>query len=200
MSNAKYWWAVLYNENMRPDWEDKISELVQVPFAYCKHDKDTDTKSEHRTDHTHIILAFPNTTTYNHALNVFSELNAEGKKSVNTCKQIISIRQAYDYLIHDTQDCKKKKKFLYPVNERITGNNFDIGAFEQLCKTDKLKIQKELAQSIIDNGFTDFAQFYMYVLSNYEDSNYYDVIVSYSGFFERLTKGMFLQASSKIAK
>ena len=40
MANAKYWWAVLYQENMRSDWEDKISELVQIPFAYCKHTKD----------------------------------------------------------------------------------------------------------------------------------------------------------------
>ena len=107
MSNAKYWWAVLYQENMRTDWEDRISELVQIPYAYCKHTKDIDTKSEHRKDHVHIILAFPNTTTYNHAYNVFSELNADGKQALNTCKQIISIRNAYDYLIHDTPDCQK---------------------------------------------------------------------------------------------
>ena len=74
MGNAKYWWAVLYQENMRPDWEYKISELFQIPYAYCKHTKDTDTKSEHRKDHVHIIIAFPNTTTYNHALGVFSKL------------------------------------------------------------------------------------------------------------------------------
>ena len=200
MSNAKYWWAVLYQENMRTDWEDKISELVQIPYAYCKHTKDIDTKSEHRKDHVHIILAFPNTTTYNHAYNVFSELNEEGKQALNTCKQIISIRNAYDYLIHDTPDCQKKKKYLYPVTDRITGNNFDIGGFEQISKLDKLKIIKELAQSIIDNGFTDFSNFYMFVQSNYEDSFYYEVVISYSGFFERLTKGNYLQQKASIEK
>lgn len=200
MGNAKYWWAVLYQENMRTDWEDKISELVQIPYAYCKHTKDTDTKSEHRKDHVHIILAFPNTTTYNHAFGVFSKLNEEGKKAVNKCEQIISIRNAYDYLIHDTTDCKKKKKYLYPVTDRIIGNDFDIGGFEQISKLDKIKIIKELAQSIIDNGFTDFTKFYMYVQSNYEDSLYYEVVISYSGFLERLTKGNYLQQKSDLAK
>lgn len=196
-SKSKYWWAVCYQENMLPDWEEKISDLVQISYAYCKHTLDIDTKSEHRKDHVHIILAFNNTTTYNHAMSVFSRLNDVGKKAVNKCEQIISIRRAYDYLIHDTEDCKKKNKYLYPVSDRITGNNFDIGSLEQLAKTDRLKIQKELAQSIIDNGFTDFAKFYMYVVSNYEDSNYYDVVISYSGFFERLTRGLYLQIKNE---
>ena len=199
MANAKYWWAVGYMENMRPDWKDKISELLQIPYAYCIHDKDKDTKSEHRKDHVHIILAFPNTTTYKHALDVFGRLNDGDKIAFNTCEQIINIRYAYDYLIHDTSECKKKKKYLYSVNERIIGNNFDIGGFEQLCKTDKLKIQKELAQVIIDNGFTDFSKFYMYVVSNFDDSNYFDVVISYSGFFERLTRGNYLQQKAEIS-
>ena len=197
MSNAKYWWAVMYQENMIPDWEDRISDLVQIPFAYCKHTLDKDSKSEHRKNHVHIILVFNNTTTYNHAMNVFSKLNDIGKIAVNKCESIISIRRAYDYLIHDTDDCRKKDKYLYPVTDRITGNNFDIGCLEQLAKTDKLKIQKELAQCIIDNGFTDFAKFYMFVVSNYEDSNYFDVVISYSGFFERLTRGNYLQIKSE---
>ena len=99
---AKYWWAVMYPENMVPGWQNDIDEILQLPYAYCIHDQDTDEENEERKIHLHLIIAFPNTTTYNHALGVFSELNARGKIAVNECKRVISMRQAYNYLIHDT--------------------------------------------------------------------------------------------------
>lgn len=188
INKARYWVAVCYQENMRNDWRECISDLVQVPFAYCEHDKDTDSESEHRTDHVHIVLAFSNTTTYKHALSVFSLLNAEGKKCVNTCFAVLNIRRMYNYLIHDTEDCKKKKKHLYAVSDRITGNGFDIGSYEQLSLGEKNDILKDLCNLIIREGFTNFADFYMYVMNFYEDSNYFDLLKSYSGLLERLTK------------
>lgn len=188
INKARYWVAVCYQENMRDDWRESISELVQVPFAYCEHDKDTDSQSEHRTDHVHIILAFSNTTTYKHALSVFSLLNADGKKSVNTCFAVLNIRRMYNYLIHDTDDCKKKNKHLYAAAERITGNGFDIGSYEQLSISEKNDILRDLCNLIIREGFTNFADFYLYVMNYYEDSNYFDLLKSYSGLLERLTK------------
>lgn len=188
-TKTKYWTGVLYPENMLPDWEDRIGDIVQVPYAYCKHYIDKDSKSEHRKDHVHIILVFSNTTTYNHALSVFSLLSAEGKKAINYCERVINIRHMYDYIIHDTDTCRKQGKYLYSADDRIIGNNFDIGAYEQLSLTDKNDICKELCNCIINQGFTNFADFYVYVLSNYEDSNYFDILKTYSGLLERLTKG-----------
>ena len=51
VNKARYWWAVLYPENMVEGWEDKIDDLLQVPFGYCVQSADTDSKSEHRKDH-----------------------------------------------------------------------------------------------------------------------------------------------------
>lgn len=34
---ARYWWAVLYQENMVDGWRDNIEELLQLPYAYCDH-------------------------------------------------------------------------------------------------------------------------------------------------------------------
>ena len=99
--------------------------------------KTRDSKSEHRKDHVHLIVAFPNTTTYKHALNVMDLLSAEGKKAINKCEAVVGIRNVYDYLIHDTEDCRKKGKEQYDPSERITGNNFDIGAYEQLGTVEK---------------------------------------------------------------
>ena len=54
---ARYWWAVLYQENMVDGWRDNI-ELLQLPYAYCEHVADVDGKGEHRKDHVHVIIVF----------------------------------------------------------------------------------------------------------------------------------------------
>ena len=187
-SNARYWTGVLYPENMIDDWETEIGDIIQLPYAYCIHNTDTDSMSEHRKDHVHIIIAWPNTTTYKNAMSVFELLSAPGKSSLNTVQRCISIRGAYDYLIHDTESCKKKGKFLYPKENRITGNNFDIGAYEQLDLAVKNNMLKEMCDMIIKEGFVNFGDFYMYVVTNFEDFNYFDILKTYSGLLERLTK------------
>lgn len=188
LTKARFWVGVLYIENMKPTWQDDIGDIVQVPFAYCIHNRDRDSKSEHRKDHVHVILSFPNTTTYNHALSIFMLLSDTDKIAINTCQAVIHIRNMYDYLIHDTDSCRKKGKELYKPSERITGNNFDIGSFEQLSIADKNAICKELCSLVIEQNFITFGDFYLYVVNNYEDSNYFDILKTYSGLFERLTK------------
>ena len=183
----KYWVGVLYPENMIEGWESKIGDLLEIPFCYCLHNVDKDSKSEHRKDHLHLIIVFPNTTTYNHAMTVFNRLSAEGKQAINTCQAVINIRSKYEYLIHNTETCKKQNKELYDKSARISGNNFDIGNYEQVSLAEKSIMCKELCDCIVENGFSNFADFYLYVMSNY-DSDYFAILQSYSGLFERLTK------------
>lgn len=182
----RYWSGVLYPENMVEDWQDLIGDILQLPYAYCIHSADTDSKSEHRKDHVHLIIVFNNTTTYNHALFVFKRL---GENSINTCKSIISIRSMYDYLIHDTETCRKLGKELYESSCRITGNNFDIGSYEQVSLAEKNEVCKELCKLIISENFIYFNEFYMYVCSNFDDGVYFDVLKSHSGLMERIIKG-----------
>lgn len=196
ISKARYWVGVLYPENMIEDWQDKIDDLVQVPYAYCIHFADIDTVSEHRKDHVHLILAFNNTTTYNHVFKIFNLLSAHGKKAINKCEAVISIRQKYEYLIHNTAKCKKEGKYLYPAEARITGNNFDIGLFEQLSQAEKNKMCKELADVIIEKEFTNFTDFYIHVMLNFPDE-YFDILKSNNGFLERLTKGNYQRKSEQ---
>lgn len=191
IDKARFWTGVLYPENMREDWEVAIGDIVQYPYAYCKHTQDKDSKSEHRKDHVHIILAFPNTTTYKHAMGVFGLLSAEGKKALNKCEAVIGIRNVYDYLIHDTETCKKQGKELYDPSERVTGNNFDIGAYEQLGTAEKNEMFLEMGEAIREHGFTNYMDFYEFVVDTYEDMNYIEVMRSYSGHFERMTRANF---------
>jgi len=188
--NAKYWSGVCYPENMISDWEIKIGDLLQVPYAYALHNLDHDSKSEHRKDHVHVILAFSNTTTQKHALSVFNLLSNSDSYCCSTCQAVISIRHVYDYLIHDTDSCRKLGKELYPVDRRITGNGFDIGSYEQISLAEKDSIVIELANIIMKQGFTNFMDFYIYVMSLHkDDTKYFEILKTNSGFFERLSRG-----------
>lgn len=185
IDKARYWWAVLYPENMVEGWESKIADLLQVPFAYCVHSADTDSKSEHRKDHIHLILVFPNTTTYKHALNIFKLL---GDKSVNTCKACINIRHCYDYLIHDTDSCRKAEKHLYDASERICGNSFDIGAYEQISTEEKQAMLQDLIAFILDRRIMNMADF-MLMASTEFGQEYFSIIVGYNSILDRMCRG-----------
>lgn len=190
-TKARYWVAVLYPENMIEDWQDKIGDLLEVPYCYCIHDKDTTSKDEEdRKTHLHLITVYNSPTTYKHALDVYKLL---GVNSVNTCEPIINIRSKYDYLIHNTETCRKKGKHLYDVSERISGNNFDIGSYEQISIIDIKRMRMELSRLIIDENFKTYTDFYMHVISNFSDE-FEDVVSRYSGHFERLCKGNYLKS------
>lgn len=191
INKARYWWAVLYPENMIEDWEGRIDDLVQVPYAYCVHSKDTDEQSEHRKDHVHLILVFTNTTTRKHVMSVFRLL---GAKAVNTCQAIIDIRHAYNYLIHDTPACEKAGKHLYDPSERITGNNFDIGAYEQINQAEKNEMLREMLDFIRDNQIPDFMTFYI-ECEQLTDARYFDVFKSYGALIEKACKGVWQRAT-----
>lgn len=194
-TKARYWTAVLYPENMRSDWEDTVGDIVGLPGSYSIHDKDMLATYQVKEDyerkvHVHMMLAFPNTTTYKRALQVFDSLSAPGKQAVNTCQAINSVRNMYEYLIHNTETCKKQGKYLYDASERKCFNNFDIGAYEQLSLDDKNRMTKELCDFIKDNGISNFLDFYDMAMQAY-DFTYFEIIKTYSGFFERLCKGNF---------
>ena len=198
MSNnqkAKYWTAVCYPENMRDDWIEQIGDILGVPYAYCIHDKDslakynpTDNEEYQRKTHVHIMIALPNTTTYKHAMDIFGGLSAEGKQALNTCESINSVRNTYEYLIHNTETSRKQGKYKYDISERITGNNFDIGSYEQLSLADKKRMTRELCDFITNNCITNFADFYEQSMLQFGEE-YFESISTYSGLFERLCKG-----------
>ena len=83
----------------------------------------------------------------------------------------------------------KKGKEQYDPSERITGNNFDIGAYEQLGTAEKNEMFLEMGQAIREHGFTNYMDFYEFVVDTYEDMNYIEVMRCYSGHFERMTRG-----------
>lgn len=197
-TKARYWVAVGYLENMRSDWKEEIGFLLQNPYAYCIHDKDVTSKDgEDRKHHVHILLAFPNTTTYKSALQSFRMLNASDREAFNTCQKVQNVRFMYNYLIHDTEDCRKKHKHLYSEKERILGNNFDIGMFEQLSLVEKKSMRREIADLIIQKNYKNYLDLYMDVVSNFS-AEYEDIFCANSGHFERLLRANYLKNVRKM--
>lgn len=196
INKARFWMGVCYQESMLDSWCEDIGDILQLPYAYCEHTLDVDANSDHRKDHVHIIIAFPNTTTHKHAKEVFNLLSKSFNPCCSTCEAVISIRGAYDYLIHNTESSRLKGKYQYPESARISGNNFDIGSYEQISASDKNRIALELCDFIVDNNITNFADFFLYVRT-IEDTNYFEILKTYSGLFERLTKANYLKITWK---
>ena len=196
---ARYWCAVLYPENMREDWEAVIGDVLGVPYAYCYDDKDMLAKYKAKKEleghdsrklHVHCIIAYANTTTYNAVYNLFLRLSRPGCKCLAWVEPVLNVRSMYEYLIHNTETARKMGKYQYDPSERITGNNFDIGSFEQFSKADKLAMSKEICQAIIDNNITNFADLYIYIVNNY-NNEYFELLQVSSGFYARLIDGMY---------
>lgn len=185
-AKARYWSAIMYPENMIDSWKDDISQLLEFPYAYCIHDKDLNGE---RKTHVHIILALPNTTTFKAVVSLFVRLQKDGFCAFPYHEEhaiaIRNIRQAYAYLIHDTED--SRCKYRYDESERVCGNNFDIGLYEQLSVAEKEKYLQALAGVILDEGYDNFAVFSKYIRDNYEPE-IFRIVSSNSAFLERLTR------------
>lgn len=194
---AKYWSTIMYPENMVDDWQSKIDNLLQVPFCYIVHDKDLDNDDDARKVHVHLMIAFSNTTTRKHAQTVFNRLSKEGYCAFSTWEQIFNIRHMYDYFIHATNKAIKDGKYQYDVSDRVTGNNFDIGMFEQVSTLDKNNVCKSLCDIILRERFTNFIDFYEFIMFQIDsDALIFECLKCYSGLFERLIKGNYNKYSN----
>lgn len=197
----RQWCAILYNENMRPDWQDQIENLVQLPFCYCVHDKGLQLENgDHRKVHTHLILVWPAPTTFKHAAEVFGRLSAGYNSCFSTIEPVYNARRMYDYLIHDTDDCRKKGKYAFSPSERVTGNLYDIGAYSQVSMTEKNEAFDKLTDMVFAYEVQNYADFILRTREQFADEwdLMRDVIRGYSGYFDRLIKGVYLRGAAEM--
>lgn len=189
------WQAILYPENMIDGWQQRIDDLVQLPFAYCLHDKGLQMEDleEERKVHLHLILVWPNTTTFKNAKTVFGYLSAPGKNAVGRVEPVIWHERAYKYLIHDTDKAKMQGKFQFDPRERITGNNYDIGAYMQISTLERNEAFDDLTDFILDNNIRNFADFIEFSRQAFPERKEVirEVIRGHSGYFEKLVKGCY---------
>lgn len=189
VTSTRFWMAILYPENMVDNWEDIIADTLQIPIAYCRHDTDFVNDGDARKDHIHLIEAFSNTTTWNHARNVANLLSKSGKRCCSTVQPVIKIQQAYAYLIHDTDDARKAGKHLYPESSRICKNGFDIGAYIQLDAADKEALICEIEDLLYQECICQYSRLNAAIRNL--GPEYHRVLRENSSHFNRLCVGMY---------
>lgn len=186
---ARYWVGVCWVDSMVDTWQLQLGDLVQLPFAYCLHDQDTDTVGDQRKPHIHLILCWGNTTTYKAALKVFNRLSADGMVCCNTIQEVIGMRNQYEYLIHNTDAAKAAGKHQYLPEERICGNNFDIGLLEQFSLADKDIALREMIDLIKENKIFNMLDFYDKLCAEEKNVIYLEVLKGYSGLLQKMLDG-----------
>ena len=193
-----------YPDNMMVDWDKHLGKLLQVPCCWILHDKDG------CDPHIHIIIQWANNVKLSYYVKYCNQmLKKEGinpltGKEYCPFKLIKPVKfpvQAYDYLIHDTDDAKAEGKYLYSRLERHCENGFDIHFVAQQDIQQKIMISEEISDYIDRYNIMDIKQVYKWLKTkgeNYHD--YYIVFQAHSGYFDRLCGGNWKEFERKKRK
>lgn len=184
---ARYWCAILYPENMIDTWQEDIAHILQKPACYGIHDKDLEKDGSPRKEHVHLMLPFDGPTTLKNVLTIANKLSKPGETCCSTAEVINDMRYMYNYLLHDTDDARKKHKYQYDKSHRVCVNGFDIGVYEQLSLQEKLEMTREICDVIVKEHIVNFIDLYCYVTSNF-DSKYFEILDCKHNLFEQLTR------------
>lgn len=97
-------------------------------YAFCTHDRDFTQDGEVKKVHTHFLLYFDERVSSSYVAFWFHTLEIKIISRTNVSNE-------WNYLIHDSDNCRKEKKFLYSVDDRKTDNS-DYWLSRCICATD----------------------------------------------------------------
>ena len=84
-------------------------------YAFCTHDRDFTQDDEVKKIHTHLLLYFDERVSSSYVAFWFHTLEIKIISRSNVSNE-------WNYLIHNSDNCRKQKKFLYPEKDRISDN------------------------------------------------------------------------------
>jgi len=125
------WWSgIIYHKEQL----DALTSSTDIKsYTYILHDKCLDDNGEPKKPHYHYVVRFPR----NARGSWFKQFSTEDMGQIYF-KPVTYPQGAYDYLIHDTDDCCKKNKRLYDPSERIsTIKDFDNPDDKKQSTTEK---------------------------------------------------------------
>lgn len=97
-------------------------------YAFCTHDRDVTSEGELKKLHTHLLLYFDERVSSSYVAFWFHTLEIKIISRTNVSNE-------WNYLIHDSVNCRKEKKFPYSVDDRRTDNS-DYWLSRCTCATD----------------------------------------------------------------
>ena len=106
-------WFLTINKNA--GCYEQLEEILEnleceghTTYAWIVHDKDIDENGELKPEHKHAYIVFDNAHTMTSMMKKFNGAHIEAPRDET---------RAYFYLMHDTEDSRKKGKHLYPREE-----------------------------------------------------------------------------------
>ena len=145
---------ILYLENLRPDWQDALTSVVQLPCCYAIHDAPEDLQG--KKPHVHLMISWSGPVTDNFALDfVNSSLSAPDLKCCSTLQAVNNPFYMYQYLVHASSDAVKKGKYRYPDTVRISLNGFSVESPELDVASFDFAVSL-----ILDNDLHDFRKLF----------------------------------------
>lgn len=92
---SRSWWFIGYPESLPPNWLDVLTSFAIPSYISPLHDKDIDSLGNFKKAHFHIIVCFPNPTTFNN-------VNDKICKPLNCPipQPCLALDSAYAYLTH----------------------------------------------------------------------------------------------------
>ena len=174
MSNSKnlkgrHWAFLIYPESAPKNWYDMLVETGCEIAVSPLHDKDSETEEseEMKKAHYHVIISYPNTTTYSNIKRIVDTFNSP-------IPQIIySIKGAWRYFTH----MDHPHKYQYDINEIKYINGFDIDSITVLTATQKYKIKKDIIKYIKDNKIRYYVQLLEKLMENYKMDDWVNVVL-----------------------
>ena len=101
---------------------DGASEYIEH-YCLAVHDKDTTENGEPKKTHIHILIKLVNNQSI---ARLCSMLHTVEVRKISTK----NVKHEYDYLIHDSERCRKENKYQYPPESRISD---DFEYWKQRC-------------------------------------------------------------------
>jgi hypothetical protein len=169
---GRHWTFIVYEESALKDWRQRLAETGIAFVVSPYHDKDKNPDGSQKKPHWHIIVSYPNTTTYDNVCNL--RLITGGPFPI--C--VVSVAGMYAYLTH------KHNPEKYPYNpseiERFNG-------WEKVLETTEVRyIMNELTKYIFDEDITEYSE--LLVATMEMDGDYIDVAMNHTVYFNALIR------------
>lgn len=171
---------IVYPESAPADW---IEILKNQGYCFCVsplHNADTTGQGEHKKDHYHLLIVWPNAPTKWQTAATVCDIT---KGPI--CIPIVSLRLKYDYLTHKNDPNKAQ----YDPKDIQCINGFAISNFESLTNDETQKIMNDLSKMCYEQHITEYSDLIFYLLEN-EMTDSLKVAQSHTIYFSAICKGI----------
>lgn len=174
------WTFLVYPDSAPKNWIDILQEtgceLAISPLH--EFDIDDEESGELKKPHWHVILVYPNTTTFNTIKKIVDKVNAPIPKLLN------SVKGMWRYFTH----MDHPHKYQYKVDDIRYLNGFDVDKYNPMSLTQKYKIKKEIFQYIKNNNINYYVELLEKLM--FENEDWFNIALDNTLLFNSLIKSV----------